>query len=108
MIGEMNCLITIESVEIAQTADGDIVKRRPDKVWKKWGKIEQNSGNLLISHGMINFTESYTVEMWYEPTRPTKANYILTYNGKTMKVYNVRLDNEGNRMIETLTCFTSN
>jgi hypothetical protein len=107
MIGEMNCLIGVQSVSVTQDANGDLVVT-PSAAWQKWATISQDSGNLLISQGMMNFNESYRVEMWYEPTRPTKANYILTYNGKTMKVYNVRLDNEGKRMTETITAYTSN
>lgn len=107
MIGEMNCLIEVQSVAVTQDANGDIITT-PSTVWKKWAKVEQNSGNLLMSQGMTNFSESYTVEMWYEPTRPTKANYVLTYNGKEMKIYNVRPDKEGNRAKEVITAFTSN
>lgn len=107
MIGQMNCLIEVQSVTVAQNVDGDIVTT-PSYSWQKWADVSQDSGNLLISQGMMNFSESYRVKMWYEPTRPTKANYVLTYNGKSLKVYNVRLDNEGNRMIETITCYTSN
>lgn len=107
MIGQMNCLVQVQSVAVTQDADGDIVTT-PSAAWSKWARIEQDSGNLLISHGMINFIESFRVQMWYEPSRPTQANYVLTYNGKEMKVYNVRLDNEGNRMIENITAFTSN
>lgn len=107
MIGEMNCLVQVQSISVTQDADGNIIAT-PSSVWNKWGNITQDSGNLLISQGMSNFSESYRVQMWYEKTRPVKANYLLIYNGKTMKVYNVRLDNEGQRMIETLTCYTSN
>lgn len=107
MIGEMNCLVQVQSISVVQDADGNIVAT-PSTVWNKWAKVSQDSGNLLISQGMSNFTESYRLEMWYERTRPTKANYLITYNNKTMKVYNVRLDNEGNRMKETITAFTSN
>jgi hypothetical protein len=107
MIGEMNCLIEVQSVSVSQDVNGDLVVT-PSTAWQKWGNITQDSGNLLISQGMTNFNESYRVEMWYEATRPTKANYILSYNGKTMKVYNVRLDNEGKRMMERVTAYTSN
>ena len=107
MIGAMNCLVQVQSVSVTQDSDGNIVAT-PSSVWNKWAKVEQDSGNLLISQGMSNFSESYRIQMWYERNKPTLANYLLTYNGKTMKVYNVRVDNEGNRMIETITAFTSN
>lgn len=107
MIGEMNCLVQVQSVAVTQNESGDI-EATPSTAWSKWGKVELDSGNLLISQGMSSFNESYRVQMWYEPTRPTRANYLLTYNGKTMKVYNVRLDNEGNRMVENITAYTSN
>lgn len=103
----MNCLIEVQSVSVSQNTDGDI-EATPSTAWNKWAKVEQDSGNLLISQGMSSFNESFRVQMWYEPTRPTLANYILTYNNKTMKVYNVRLDNEGNRMVENITAYTSN
>lgn len=107
MIGEMNCLVQVQSVNVTQDADGNIIAT-PSSVWNKWAKVEQDSGNLLISQGMGNFSESYRLEMWYEKLRPTRANYLITYQGKTMKVYNVRVDNEGNRAKETVTAFTSN
>jgi hypothetical protein len=107
MIGEMNCLIQVQSVDVSQDSNGDIVVT-PSAAWSKWANIQQNSGSLLLSMGMTNFNESYTVKMWYEATRPTKANYILTYNGKVMKVYNVVPDNEGKRMMETIIAYTSN
>ena len=107
MIGQMNCLVQVQSVTVTQDSNGDIVAT-PAAAWSKWGNVTQDSGNLLISQGMSSFNESFRVQMWYEPSRPTLANYILTYNGKTMKVYNVRLDNEGNRMTETITAYTSN
>lgn len=103
----MNCLVQVQSVAVSQNDDGDIVAT-PSTVWSKWADVQQDSGSLLISQGMSNFTESYRLQMWYEPTRPTQANYLITYNGKTMKVYNVRLDNEGNRTVENITAYTSN
>ena len=107
MIGEMNCLVQVQSVSVTQDSDGNIIAT-PSTMWNKWAKIIQDSGNLFISQGMSNFSESFRLEMWYEKTRPVYANYLITYNGKTMKVYNVRLDNEGNRMKETVTAYTSN
>lgn len=107
MIGEMNCLVEVQSVSVAQNADGDIVAT-PSYSWSKWAKVEQNSGNLGITNGMSNFTESYRLQMWYEPTRPTRANYLITYGDKTMKVVSVNVDNEGNRMIENIIADTSN
>jgi len=107
MIGQMNCLVQVQSVAVTQDENGDIVAT-PAAAWSKWAEITQDSGNLLISQGMGSFNESFRVQMWYEPSRPTQPNYILTYNGKTMKVYNVRLNNEGNRMTETITAYTSN
>lgn len=107
MIGQMNCIIGIQSVAVTQDGNGDLVST-PSATWEKWGDIQQDSGSLLISQGMTNFTESYRVKMWYEQTRPTHPNYVLTYNGKKMKVYNVRLDSEGKRMVEDITAYTSN
>ena len=107
MIGSMNCLVQVQSVTVTQDNNGDIVAT-PSSTWNKWAEVSQDSGNLLISQGMSSFNESFRVQMWYEPSRPTQPNYILTYNGKTMKVYNVRLNNEGNRMTETITAYTSN
>jgi len=107
MIGEMNCFVQVQSVSVTQDADGNIIAT-PSSVWNKWGKIRQNSSNLAITEGMSNYQESYTVEMWYEKNRPTRANYLLTYDGKTMKVLSVRLDNEGTRVLETITAYTSN
>jgi hypothetical protein len=108
MIGEMNCLVDVQSVAVSQDAGtGDIIIT-PSVAWQRWAKVEQDSGNLLISQGMTNFNESFRLQMWYDTQRPTKANYIITYNNKTLKVYNVRLDNEGKRMVETVTCYTSN
>lgn len=107
MIGQMNCLVEVQSVTVVQNADGDIVAT-PSYSWQKWAKVEQNSGNLGINNGMGSFNESYRIQMWYEPTRETKANYIITYNNKTMKVVSVNVDNEGNRMIETIIADTSN
>lgn len=103
----MNCLVEVQSVTVVQNVDGDIVAT-PSYSWSKWADIKQNSGNLGINNGMGSFNESYRVQMWYEPTRPTLANYILTYNGKTMKVVSVDVDNEGNRMIENIIADTSN
>ncbi len=107
MIGEMNCLVQVQSVLVTQDGDGNIIAV-PSGAWVKWAKVQQDSGSLLISQGMSNFMESFRLEMWYERNRPIQANYLITYNGKTMKVYNVRLDNEGNRMKETITAYTSN
>ncbi len=107
MIGEMNCLVQVQSISVTQDTDGNIVAT-PSSVWNKWAKVRQDSGNLLISQGMSNFSESFSLEMWYEKTKPTKANYLITYNGKTMKVYNVRPDNEGTRVKEIITAYTSN
>lgn len=103
----MNCLVEVQSVTVVQNADGDIVAT-PSYSWQKWANIEQNSGNLGIGNGMMNYSESYRIQMWYEPTRQTKANYIITYNGKEMKVVSVNVDNEGNRMIENIIADTSN
>lgn len=107
MIGQMNCLVQVQSITVTQDANGDIVAT-PSTAWSKWAEVQQDSGNLLISQGMSSFNESFRVKMWYEATRPTLANYIITYNGKTMKVYNVRLDNEGKRTVENITAYTSN
>lgn len=107
MIGEMNCLVQVQSVSVTQDSEGNIVAT-PSSAWNKWMRVRQTSGSLLISQGMSNFSESFELEGWYERTRPTKANYLITYNGKTMKVYNVIPDNEGNRMKEVITAYTSN
>lgn len=107
MIGQMNCLVEVQSVTVTQNADGDIVAT-PSYSWSKWANIEQNSGNLGIAQGMSSFNESYRLQMWYEPTRPTRANYLITHDGKTMKVVSVNVDNEGNRMIENIIADTSN
>jgi uncharacterized LabA/DUF88 family protein len=107
MIGEMNCLVQVQSVSVTQDTDGNIIAT-PSSVWNKWGKRRQNCSNLASTEGMSNYQESYTVEMWYERNRPTRANYLLTYDGKTMKVLSVRLDNEGTRVLETVTAYTSN
>jgi head-tail adaptor len=107
MIGQMNCLIEVQSVSVSQNTDGDI-EATPSAAWNKWADIKQNSGNLGITQGMGSFNESFRVQMWYEPTRPTLPNYILTYNGKTMKVVSVDVDNEGNRKVENIIADTSN
>lgn len=107
MIGQMNCLVEVQSVTVTQNSDGDIVAT-PSYSWSKWANIEQNSGNLGITQGMSSFNESYRLQMWYEPTRPTRANYLITYGDKTMKVVSVNVDNEGNRMIENIIADTSN
>jgi head-tail adaptor len=107
MIGEMNCLINVQSVTVVQDDNGDIVST-PSVAWNKWADVQQDSGNFLISNGMTDFNESYRIKTWYEPTRETKAGYLITYNNKVMKVYNVRRDNEGNRTKEIITAFTSN
>lgn len=107
MIGQMNCLVEVQSVTVVQDANGDIVPT-PSSAWQKWANVEQNSGNLGINNGMGSFNESYRLQMWYEPTRPTMANYIITYKTKVMKVISVNVDNEGNRMLETIIADTSN
>lgn len=107
MIGQMNCLVDVQSVAVSQDGNGDLVVT-PSVSWQKWANISQDSGTLLIGMGLTNFNESYKVQMWYEPSRPTKANYIITYEGKSLKVYNVKLDNEGKRTIETITAYTGN
>lgn len=103
----MNCLVQVQSVTVTQDANGDIVAT-PSGAWSKWADIQQNSGNLGINNGMGSYNESYRIQMWYEPSRPTRANYVLTYNGKSMKVVSVNVDNEGNRMIENIIADTSN
>lgn len=107
MIGQMNCLVQVQSVAVSQNDDGDIIAT-PSTVWNKWANVEQNSGNLGINNGMSNFTESYRLEMWYEPSRPTQPNYIITFDGKSMKVISVNVDNQGNRKVERIIADTSN
>lgn len=107
MVGQMNCLITVIAYPATQNADGDIVLGEPT-TWQKWARVKQNSGNLLISSGMTNFNEAFEIEMWYEVSRPTLPDYELDYKGKRMKIYNMRLDNEGMRAVETITAYTSN
>lgn len=107
MIGEMNCLVTINSHTIAQDVNGDIVVT-PSNTWQKWANVTKNSNSLLFGQGAINYDESYRLQMWYEPSRPTLANYTIQYNGKTMKVDSVTVDDEGKRMLETITASTKN
>lgn len=107
MIGQMNCYITIKAFDVTQNVDGDIVLGSPTS-WNKWANVSQSNGNLLISNGMTNFTEAFDINMWYEPTKPTQANYEIDYDGKKMKIYSVRLDNEGSRTKEKIIAYTSN
>lgn len=107
MISDYNQRITIRSFSVTQDANGDIVPVE-DSEYTKWAKVRQSSGNLLISNGMMNFTEAFDIEMLYEVSRPTRANYQIEYKGKLMKIYNVRIEQEGRAWTEVVTAYTSN
>lgn len=104
---ELNTRVQVQPYSVAQDENGDIDAVMGD-AYSKWAKVEQNNGNLLITNGMTDFDESYRITMRYEDSRPTTVSSLINYKSKTLKIYNVERQVEGNAWWEVITAYTKN
>lgn len=102
-IGEFNRRVVIHRWGSAKDDAGGVEKVEIGS-WTKWAKVEQRSGMTITAENQTQFRYDYKVTLRYESSRPTVANYTLTYDNLNMMIHSVAIDSEGNRRFEVLRC----
>ena len=102
-IGDFNRRVTLQRWGSAVDEAGGTEKVEIAS-WTKWAKVEQRSGMSMTNANQLQFKYDYKITMRYEVSRPTVANYTLTYDGLNMMIHSVAIESEGRRQFEILRC----
>ena len=72
--------------------------------WNKWAKIEDRTGSNNVSQNQSKWEYDYKITTRYYPSKQTKSNYLISYEGMIMKIESISINNEGHKKLEILRC----
>ena len=72
--------------------------------WAKWAKVEDRTGSNEVNQNQTQWQYDYKLTMRYYPSRQTKSNYLIAYEGMVLKIESISINNEGHKKTEVLRC----
>lgn len=105
MIGEFNRRINLKSWGKTQDEAGGLSATLTNS-YIIWAKVEDRSGNRMISEQQQQWSYDYKVTFRYENSRPVNSSMTIDYDSKRLAINSLSYKNEGKRAYCVARCST--
>lgn len=105
MIGEMRNHITIKQYTSTQGAAGGSQSVLAN-TYSVWAKVENRSGSTQTTNGQTQWNYDYKITIRYDKLKSIKQNDQAEYDGKTLLIQSMQIQDEGKKSFLVLRCST--
>ncbi len=105
MIGEMRNHITIKQYTSTQDVGGGSQPVLAN-TYTVWAKVENRNGASQSTEGQVQWNYDYRITIRYDKLKAIKQNDQVEYDGKTLLINSLQIQDEGKKSYLILRCST--
>lgn len=105
MIGEMRNHITIKQYTSTQDAAGGSQSVLAN-TYSVWAKVENRNGSTQTTNAQTQWNYDYKITIRYDKLKNIKQNDQAEYDGKTLLINSLQIQDEGKKSLLVLRCST--